>query len=145
MIVDQDKHTKQQQGTIRCLIWHTVQNVITFSQHFSSDQAYTAPALLDSISQIRVRQQLIDGGSTLRLSIQAFFHDFHQIGVGHVGEFDLKSRIDDGLNFAQVVGQMVKRRLGVNHRVQDASQRPNVGSRADLDTRFPLFIAVVAV
>ena len=58
-------------------------------------------------------------------------------------EFDIVSRIDDGLNLGKMIGQVMKGRLGVNHRVENASERPDVGFGADLDPRFPLLLILL--
>lgn len=50
-------------------------------------------------------------------------------------EVDLVGRVYDGVDLADLIGDVLERSLSVSHAVQDTSQRPHVAFSTDLKSR----------
>lgn len=57
-----------------------------------------------------------------------------QVLLWNIGEVDLVGRVYDGMDFADLIGDVLERSLSISHAVQDTSQRPHVAFSTDLKT-----------
>lgn len=64
----------------------------------------------------------------------AHLQHIKQVLLWNIGEVDLVGRVYDGVDFADLIGDILEWSLPISHAVQDAPQRPHVTFSTDLKT-----------
>ena len=80
-----------------------------------------------------VLENLRDGDASVRMSLQARADERREVRVGHRRHRNLVLRIGDGVQLRNHPRDPRERRLAVDHLVEDAPQRPDVGGSADFE------------